>query len=76
MMASWYRRRIITPVTQQDHDAVRYVQRVMTLPETGELDDLTACRIRGLQALFGLVVTGAIDDATATQINRIWPEGA
>lgn len=73
---TWYRRRIMTPVTRHDHDAVRYVQHVMTLPESGEMDEATTCRIRGLQALFGLKVTGVIDDATAAQVDRIWPEGA
>lgn len=73
---TWYRRRIVVPVTQADHEAVKHVQRVMTIPETGNLDEATTCRIRGLQALFGLTVTGVVDDATAQQIDRIWPEGA
>jgi len=73
---TWYRRRIIAPVTQADRDAVSHVQQVMTIPVTGELDETTACHIRGLQALFGLAITGVIDDATAAQVDRIWPEGA
>jgi hypothetical protein len=72
----WYRRPVVAPVTQQDRDTVRHVQKVLTIPETGNLDEETSCRIRGLQALFGLRVTGVIDDATARQVDRIWPEGA
>ncbi len=75
-MPSWYKRRIYAPVTDQEHDAVKYVQRVLHCEETGELDAPTVSHIRGFQSLFGLAVTGIIDDATAEQVNNVWPEGA
>lgn len=77
MLSAWYSRRIITPVTEQEHEAVAYVQRVLGVPkETGEMDEETISHIRGIQALFGLRCTGIIDDATAQQIERIFPYGA
>jgi len=75
MMSTWYKRRIYAPVTEQEHIAVRYVQRVLHCTETGELDNETVSHIRGFQALFGLPTTGILDDATAEQINNVWPEG-
>ncbi len=76
MLKSWYSKRIIIPTTEEEHDAVKYVQRVLGLQETGELDEGTKSHIRGLQTLFGLRTTGILDDATAEQIERIFPYGA
>lgn len=75
MKPTWYKRRIYAPVTEQEHTAVRYVQRVLHCAETGELDSETVSHIRGFQSLFGLTTSGIIDDATAEQINNVWPEG-
>ncbi len=74
-LPSWYKRRIYAPTTDFEHDAVRYVQRVLRADETGELDEQTKSRIQGFQMLFGLAVNGVIDDATAEQVNRVFPEG-
>jgi murein L,D-transpeptidase YcbB/YkuD len=76
MLPFWYDRRIITPTTEKEHEAVKYVQRVLRCNESGEMDEETKSHIRGIQSLFGLRTTGIIDDATAEQINIIWPEGA
>lgn len=76
MTPTWYKRRIYAPTSEEEHAAVKYVQRVLHCAETGELDPETVSHIRGFQRLFGLVVTGIIDDATAEQINNVWPEGA
>lgn len=75
-LPSWYKRRIYAPVTDQEHEAVRYVQRVLHCNETGELDNETTSHVRGFQQLFGIPMTGIIDDATAEQVNHVWPEGA
>jgi hypothetical protein len=76
MKLPWYTRRIYVVTTEEEAETVRYVQRVLSLRETGELDETTQSHIRGLQTLFGLRTTGIIDDATAEEIERIWPYGA
>jgi hypothetical protein len=76
MKPPWYTRRIYAVTTEEERDAVTYVQRVLGLRETGELDDETKSHIRGLQVLFGLRPTAIIDDDTAEQIERIFPYGA
>lgn len=76
MKPSWYERRIYAVTTDKEREGVTYVQRVLGLRETGELDDETKSHIRGLQALFGLRPTAIIDDDTAEQIERIYPYGA
>lgn len=67
----WFKRTIIRPTTEFEHDAVTHVQRVLRCPETGEMDEGTVSHIRGLQQLFGLRVTGYIDEQTARQVDRI-----
>lgn len=76
MKPIWYDRRIYAVTTEKERDAVTYVQRVLGLRETGDLDDETKSHIRGLQVLFGLRPTAIIDDETAEQIERIFPYGA
>lgn len=76
MKPTWYKRRIISASTEQEHEAVIYVQRALRCKETGVLDPETTSHIRGFQVLFGLRPSGIIDDATAEQINHVWPEGA
>ncbi len=71
MKPQWFKRDIIEPVTDFEHDAVTHVQRVLRCPETGEMDEVTITHIRGLQMLFGLPITGIIDEATAEQVDRI-----
>lgn len=68
---SWFKRTIIRPTTEFEHDAVTHVQRILRCPETGEMDEGTISHIRGLQQLFGLRVTGYIDEQTARQVDRI-----
>jgi murein L,D-transpeptidase YcbB/YkuD len=76
MKPTWYDRRIIVPASNEEHEAVTYVQRVLRCKETGEMDPETVSHIRGFQVLFGLRPSGIIDDATAEQVNNVWPEGA
>lgn len=75
-VGTWYVRRIYVATTEEDRNAVHYVQRVLGMVPTGELDQETRSKLRGLQHLFGLPVTGVLDDATAEQVQRIFPEGA
>jgi hypothetical protein len=76
MRLPWYKRRVYAVTTEQEAETIRYVQKVLGLPETGELDEGTQSHIRGLQVLFGLRATGIVDDATAELVERIWPYGA
>lgn len=75
-VGTWYERRIIAASSEEDRRAVRYVQRILGMVPSGEVDEETRSKLRGLQHLFGLPVTGILDDATAEQIQRIFPEGA
>lgn len=68
---SWFKRKIIRPANDFERDAVVHAQRVLRCDETGEMDQNTISKLRGLQSLFGLPVTGALDEATAKQIERI-----
>ncbi len=74
-VGTWYERKIYAAVSEDDRRALRYVQRILGMVPSGEMDEETRARIRGLQNLFGLPVTGILDDATAQQIQRIFPEG-
>lgn len=68
---AWWKRDIIRPTTEFEHDAVTHVQRVLRCNETGEMDEATISKIKGLQTVFGLRPTGIIDEATAEQVERI-----
>lgn len=76
MKLAWYTRRVYAVTNEEERTTVMYVQRVLGLRESGELDEETKSHVRGLQSLFGLRTTGIIDDATAEQIERIFPYGA
>lgn len=71
MAPTWFKRTIIRPSTQFEHDAVTHVQRVLGCDVNGEMDESTISHIRGLQNLFGLRMTGVLDEATAEQVERI-----
>lgn len=73
---NWYKRRVIVPVTEADHAAVAHAQRVLGMDPTGDMDEETRGRLRGVQSLFRLPVTGILDDATASKIDELFPEGA
>lgn len=73
---SWFKRTIVRPTTEFEHNAVTHVQRVLRCPETGEMDEATISHIRGLQSLFGLSVTGTINEETARQIERLRSYGS
>ena len=75
-VGTWYERKIYASASDEDRRAVRYVQRILGMVPTGELDEETRSKLRGLQHLFGLPITGILDDATAEQVQRIFPEGA
>lgn len=50
---------------------VRSLQLVLRIPQTGEMDQATIVKLRGIQKLFNLRVTGFIDEATWNQVNQL-----
>lgn len=73
---NWFKRRVIVPVTEADHAAVRHVQRVLGMTETGDMDEELRASLRGFQRLFHLPSTGILDQQTAEKIDQLFPEGA
>lgn len=67
----WFKRDIIRPTTEFEHEAVRHVQRVLRIPVTGEIGDIERAALRGVQHVFGLRLTGILDKATAEEIENI-----
>jgi hypothetical protein len=67
----WFKRDIIRPTGEFEHEAVRHVQRVLRMPVTGDMDDITIAALRGVQHVFGLRMTGILDKATAEEIENI-----
>jgi hypothetical protein len=73
----WFNREIIhSPTRDFDIEAVKHVQRVLRVPESGVMDEGTRQHIRGMQNLCGLAVTGTINLETAKEIDRLVQPGA
>jgi len=70
-MPDWFERTVIYPADDRDREAVRHLQRVFGLAETGEFDPVTRVRTRGFQALMGLKPTGHLDKATAEAVETV-----
>lgn len=68
---TWFKRTIIRPANDFERDAVIHAQRVLRCDETGEMDEGTISKLRGIQRVFNLPTTGYLDEATAKQIERI-----
>lgn len=73
MRPPWFERDIISPANEAERDAVRFAQRVLRAPETGEMDTATRSALRGVQYLFGLEITGNLDEATAEKVDGLRP---
>lgn len=69
-LPEWCPREIVYPGSEADKDAVRFVQRVLRVEPTGEMDPATEGSIRGFQRLHGMPPTGMITKATAWAIDR------
>lgn len=68
---AWLPQDIITAVTPDEQEAVRHVQRVLRVPETGTIDPATRSAIMGVQQLFGDRATGVLDAETARCVDRL-----
>lgn len=62
---AWFQRDILLG---DEGDDVRIVQRKLSAPLTGVLDDETAAKIRGVQKKMGKKQTGVVDAATASRL--------
>lgn len=68
---AWLPQDIITAVSAEDAEAVRHVQRVLRVPETGAIDPATRSAIMGVQQLFSGRATGVLDAETGRCVDRL-----
>jgi len=68
---AWLPRDIITVAQPDEEQAVRHVQRVLRVVETGHIDAATRAAILGVQQLFGTRATGVLDAETGRHIDRL-----
>lgn len=71
MTPSWYRQQPASPWCVYTKDVIRDIQRTLSCPESGEMDDITVNHIKGLQYAMGLPATGTVDRETAISIQRL-----
>lgn len=69
----WLPRDIVNPVSDVERAAVRHAQRVLRVPETGEMDHRTEAALRGVQWRFKLVPSGILDAPTGRMLDRLRP---
>lgn len=62
---------VVRPVNDRERDLLRSAQLVLRIPQTGEMDELTIVRLRGIQGLFRLPSTGILDKATWSKLNEM-----
>lgn len=67
----WYKQQPLSPAMVYGPEVIRDIQRTLSVPETGEMDERTVSHIRGLQHASNVRATGVIDLDTAVQIERL-----
>jgi hypothetical protein len=67
----WFAGDVIVAASEPQRGALRHAQRVLRLPETGDMDDMTRASLRGFQGLFGLPISGMLDLKTAIKIEQV-----
>lgn len=68
---TWYIPQPRSPYCVYDADTIRDIQRTLSCPETGEMDDNTVNHIKGLQYAMSIPATGVVDRDTAVSIQRL-----
>jgi hypothetical protein len=68
---AWYRPQPNSPYQVYDKTTIQDIQRTLSCPESGEMDDVTVNHIKGLQYAMSIPATGRIDKATAISIQRL-----
>lgn len=71
MNPEWYKPQPLSPHQVYDGETIRDIQRTLSCPETGEMDETTVNHIKGLQYAMGLPGTGRVDSQTAEGIQRM-----
>jgi len=71
VVPSWYIPQPPSPISVYGADTVRDIQRTLSCPETGVLDDVTVNHIKGLQYAMGIPATGLVTEDTAVAIQRL-----
>jgi hypothetical protein len=68
---AWYKQQPYSPHLVYDSSTVRDIQRTLSVPETGLMDENTVNHIKGLQYALGIPATGTITLETAQAIQRL-----
>lgn len=71
MTPSWYKHQPHSPHQVYNAETIKDIQRTLSCPETGEMDDSTVNHIKGLQYALLLPATGVIDEMTAKGIQGL-----
>lgn len=66
----WYIPQPHSPFCVYEADTIKDIQRTLSCPQTGVMDDQTISHIQGLQYAMGMTATGRLDEQTAIQIQR------
>lgn len=68
---AWYRPQPAGPYQVYGPDVIRDIQRTLSVPMSGVMDEATVTHIKGLQCVLGLRPSGIVDRDTAIQIQRL-----
>jgi hypothetical protein len=68
---SWYKPQPFSPHQVYDKGVIQDIQRTLSCPETGEMDQATVNHIKGLQYAMGILADGRITEDTAIAIQRL-----
>lgn len=71
MKPDWYKPQPPSPHQVYGSETIKDVQRTLSCPETGEMDETTVNHIKGLQYALSLPATGRIDERTATAVQKM-----
>lgn len=69
-LPEWLPREITLPSGDSEKEAVRFVQRILRVNPSGEMDSETCASLRGWQRLHRLPVSGMLDKDTAWTIDK------
>lgn len=67
----WYKPQPLSPYLVYSAATIKDIQRTLSCPESGEMDETTVNHIKGLQYAMGMPGTGRIDELTAQAIQRL-----
>ena len=68
---SWYQPQPLSPRIVYEPGVIKDIQRTLSCPETGEMDETTVNHIKGLQYAINVPATGRLDERTATAVQAM-----